>query len=304
VPSLPHLSTDQVVAFVELARQGQIRSTAGVLGITEQGVRNRLLTLEAELGVELYRKSRGPRRSTVLTDQGRRFLPHALAFLDRAHELYRAFELETGGHEVRVAASQYLTRYVLIDVLKRFRREAPEINVRISTMNERDVEQAVLRDPEVAFGLAAPYEQSPELVYHELFAMSWSLISARGQLPASVRKIRLQDLAERPLILYERGSTGRQHVLDAFNEGGLVPKVALETTSTETVVSMVEAGLGLAIVPLLPSGAVTRGRRVEVRALDAAIRPIHSGVLLRKGETPSRWTARLLDFTRSQFARA
>src|SRR4026208_233580 len=113
--SLPHLSTDQVAAFVELARHGQIRSTAGTLGITEQGVRSRLLALEGQLGVELYRKSRGPRRSTPLTDQGRRFLPHALAFLERAHELCRAFELETGRHEVRVAASQHLNRHVRSD---------------------------------------------------------------------------------------------------------------------------------------------------------------------------------------------
>ena len=298
---LPHLSTDQVAAFVELARQGQIRSTAGTLGITEQGVRSRLLALEGQLGVELYRKSRGPRRSTPLTDQGRRFLPHALAFLERAHELCRAFEIESGGREVRVAASQYLTRYVLIDVLGRFRREAPDIHVRVSTMNEREVEEALLRDPEVAFGLAAPYEPSPELTYHELFAMNWSLIAARGRLGRIKRPVRLEDLAAEPLILYERGSTGRQHVLDAFNERGLVPRVALETTSTETVVSMVEAGLGLSIVPLLPSGAVTRGRRVDIYPLAAPIRPIHSGVLLRKGETPATPTTRLIEFTRSRF---
>ena len=89
-PLLPHLSTDQVAAFVELARQGQIRGTAGTLRITEQGVRNRLLALEGQLGVELYRKGRGPRRAAVLTDQGRRFLPHALAFLERARELCQA----------------------------------------------------------------------------------------------------------------------------------------------------------------------------------------------------------------------
>jgi DNA-binding transcriptional LysR family regulator len=300
--SLPHLSTDQVAAFVELARQGQIRSTAGTLGITEQGVRSRLLALEGQLGVELYRKSRGPRRSTPLTDQGRRFLPHALAFLERAHELCRAFELQSGGREVRVAASQYLTRYVLIDVLGRWRKEAPDIHVRVSTMNEREVEEVLLRDPEVAFGLAAPYEPSPDLTYHELFAMDWSLIAARGRLGKIKRPLRLEDFATEPLILYERGSTGRQHVLDAFNERGLVPRVALETTSTETVVSMVEAGLGLSIVPLLPSGAVTRGRRVDVYPLQATIRPIHSGVLLRKGETPATQTARLIEFTRNRFS--
>lgn len=301
MPGLPHLSTDQVAAFVELARQGQIRSTASVLGITEQGVRNRLLTLEAQLGVELYRKSRGPRRSAVLTDQGRRFLPHALAFLERAVELCQAVDLETGTQEIRVAASQYLTRYVLIDVLQAFRKQAPDIHVRVSTMNEREVEEAVLSDPDVAFGLAAPYESSPQLVYHHLFGMNWSLICPRRHPLAASPAVRLEALADQPLILYERGSTGRQHVLDAFHERHLAPRVALETTSTETIVSMVEAGLGVSIVPLLPSGVITHGRRVEVRPMADTIRPILSGVILRRGETLVRGAARLLEFTKSRF---
>jgi len=43
---------------------------------------------------------------------------------------------------------------------------------------------------------------------------------------------------------------------------------------------MVEAGLGVSVVPLLPTGAVTRGRHVEVRSIADPIRQIHSGVLL------------------------
>jgi DNA-binding transcriptional LysR family regulator len=300
--ALPHLSTDQVAAFVELARQGKIRSASSGLGITEQGLRSRLVSLESQLGVELYRKSRGPRRSAVLTDQGRRFLPHALAFLERAHELCAAFDLERGPQEIHVAASQYLIRYVLIDVLKDFRREAPDLHVRVSTMNEREVEGALLSDPEVAFGLAAPYEPSPDLEYHELFAMTWSLICPRRHPLAAGRHVRLKEVCSQPMILYERGSTGRQHVLDAFHQRGLVPRIALETTSTETIVSMVEAGLGVSIVPLLPGGAVTRGRRVDVRPLDSVIRPIHSGVLLRRGEAAVGAAARLIAFIRTRFA--
>jgi DNA-binding transcriptional LysR family regulator len=300
--TLPHLSTDQIAAFVEVARHGQLRAAASVLAITEQGLRNRLLALEAQVGVELYRKVRGPRRMTILTDAGRRFLPHALAFLERAHELCRAFEIDAGQQEIRVAASQYLIRYVLVDVLKQFAKEEPTIDVCVSTMNEREVEQALLTDPEVAFGLAAPYEPSPDLEYHELFAMSWSLISGPAHRLGSKRRVRLQDLTNEPLILYERGSTGRQHVLDAFHDHGLVPRVAFETTSTETIVSMVEAGLGVSIVPLLPSGVVTRGRRVHVRSLNGAIRPIHSGILKRRRDKLSGAASRLLDFTRSRFS--
>jgi DNA-binding transcriptional LysR family regulator len=300
VQALPHVSTDQVAAFVELSRGGQIRAAAATLGITEQGVRNRLVALEAQLGVELYRKVRGPRRAAVLTPQGQRFLPHALAFLDRAHELCRACDLETGRQDVHVVASQYLTRYVLIDVLKAFRSIAPAIHVRVSTMNEADVVDAVLASSEIAFGLAAPYESSPSLHYSELFAMSWSLITPRRHPLAALRKASLKQVAKHPLILYEKGSTGRQHVLDAFQQRGLAPVVALETTSTETVVSMVEAGLGVSIVPLMATGAVTRNRRVDVRAIEEVIRPIHSGVLLRRGETPSAPVARLLDFMKSE----
>ncbi len=298
--SLPHLSTDQVAAFVELAREGQIRSAAQALTITEQGVRNRLVALEAQLGVELYRKARGPRRAAVLTPQGQRFLPHALAFLDRARELCRACDVDTGQQDVRIVASQYLTRYVLIDVLKAFRLSAPDIHVRVSSMNEADAAEALLTNSEVAFGLAAPYESLPSLEYSELFAMSWSLITPRTHALAGRRKARLEQIARQPLILYERGSTGRQHVLDAFHEHGLVPTVALETTSTETIVSMVEAGLGVSVVPLMPNGAVTRHRRVGVCAIENTIRPIHSGVLRRRGETPAGPAARLLTFIRSR----
>jgi DNA-binding transcriptional LysR family regulator len=297
-----HLSTDQVAAFVELSRQGKIRAAAQVLGISEQGLRNRLIALEERLGVELYRKGRGARRSTPLTDRGRRFLPHALAFLERAHELYRAFEIDVGPQEIHLAASQYLIRYVLIDVLKEFRTQAPDIHVRVSTMNEHEVEEAVLNNPGVAFGLAAPYEPSPDLEYHELFAMTWSLISPLRHPLGARKRVQVRDLADQTLILYETGSTGRQHVLDAFHERDLSPRVSLETTSTETIVSMVEAGLGISIVPLLPSGAVTRGRRVDVRPLEGSIRPIHSGILSRRGEQPSGAVARLLDFTRSRFS--
>ena len=46
----PSLTTDQVAAFVLLANHGSIRAAAGELHITEQGVRNRLIALERQLG--------------------------------------------------------------------------------------------------------------------------------------------------------------------------------------------------------------------------------------------------------------
>lgn len=284
---IPSLSTDQISAFVELARQGSLRQAGAALHITEQGARNRLLSLERRLGVELYRKRQGNRQSTPLTQAGRSFLPHAVAFLERAGELTSLFAPGAVVKDLHVVASQYLVHYVLIDAARRFHARFPAIRVRLSVHSEQEIETALLGDPGVSMGVAAPYESSPEIVYQHLFSMSWTLIAPPGHRLGRRRPVRLRELVSEPLIMLEKGSTGRQHILDAFHERDLSPRIHMETTSTEIVVRMVEAGLGLAIVPLLPSGVVTRGHRVMTRPIADPIRPIHSGILLRTGDSLS-----------------
>src|SRR5260370_30886858 len=112
----PSLSTDQVAAFIELAQTGSLRRAAEKLHLTEQGVRNRLLMLEHRLGATLYQKRRGPRRQQPLTEQGQEFLPHALAFLERARQLAEVFHETPQPREIRVAATQYMIIHALIRV--------------------------------------------------------------------------------------------------------------------------------------------------------------------------------------------
>jgi DNA-binding transcriptional LysR family regulator len=280
----PSLTTDQVAAFVELAFQGSLRAAAEKLHITEQGLRNRLLSLEQRLQVQLYRKQRGIRRDMPLTAHGKLFLPHARAFLERARDLTELFGAEREPREVHVVASQYLILYVLIDAVRRFHAAYPGIQVRLTTRIEDEVGLTLLKEPEVALGVAAPYEMLPELEYRHLFSMNWSLITPPGHPLLRVKRLSLAKLAKQPLIFFERGSTGRQHVMDAFHEQDLSPHIDMEVTNTEIIIRMVEAGLGVSIVPLLDSGVVTRGRKIGIRSLGGAIRPILSGILTRRGE--------------------
>src|SRR5262245_50853314 len=302
--SSPSLSTDQVAAFVQLARQGSLRAAAEMLFISEQGLRSRLLALEARLGAELYRTSRGLRRRTPLTREGQQFLPHAEGFLERAAHLVGLFGEAQGPQEVHVVASQYLLAYVLIDAVRRFHRAFPQIHVRLSARTEHEIEEALLGSLEFSFGVAAPYESSPELDYHHLFSMHWSLITPPRHPLARRRSIRLADIVPYPLIMYERGSTGRQHVVEAFQRLSLVPHVELEATNTDLIVRMVEAGLGVAVVPLHASGAVTRGRRVTIHSLGRQVRPIDSGILLRRREQLPDSATSLLNFLGAHAARA
>jgi DNA-binding transcriptional LysR family regulator len=280
---LPAVSTDQVAAFVELARRGSLRDAARESHVTEQGLRNRLLALERRLGVELYHKSRGRRRRSPLTAHGEAFLPHARAFLDRARQMGELFG-SAGPREVHVAATEYLILYVLVDAVRRFHAANPGVRVRLSTQSEAEVEASLMRDPDVDLGVAAPYEAGGDLDYGHLFSLDWSLIAPPRHALLKKPRLTLAHLADVPLILFERGSTGRQHVIDAFHALGLSPRVEMETTTTEIIVRMVEGGLGVSLVPLMLDGSVTRGRRVGVRSLAGQIRPIHSGVLTRRGD--------------------
>jgi DNA-binding transcriptional LysR family regulator len=284
--AVPSVSTDQVAALVELARAGSLRGAAAGLHITEQGLRNRLIALETQLKVPLYHKQRGPRRRSPLTPQGEQFYPQAVAFLESARRLGGLFGGAAAPQEVHVAATQYLTLYAMLDAIRRFHRAFPAIRVRLSTRTERDIEDALLRDPDLAFGVAAPYEGASGLEYRHLFSLDWGVIAPPGHPLLRKRGLGLADLVDVPLIVFERGSTGRQHVLNAFYKLGLSPRIDMEATTTGVVVKMVEAGLGVSLVPLTPNGAVTRGVKVGVRRLPGQIDPISSGILIRRGETP------------------
>lgn len=294
--TVPSLSTDQVAAFVELARQGSLRLAARTLHISEQGLRNRLLALEARLEVELYFKQRGTRRGQPLTRQGQQFLAQALAFLEHARQLAECCQATPEPREIHVAATQYLILYVLIEAVRRFHAAFPDIRVRLSNRTEQEIEQALLADPTLALGVAAPYESSLALEYRHLFSLDWYLVTPPGHPLLRRRRLTLAELADLPLILFERGSTGRTHVIEAFRGQQLAPRVEMETTNTEIIVRMVEAGLGLSIVPLMVNGAVTRNRRVGTRSLAGQIAPIHSGILLRKGERLSAASQAFVDF--------
>jgi len=293
---VPSLSTDQLAAFVELARQGSLRRAAEALIISEQGLRNRLVALEERLKVELYRKARGLKRTTPLTQQGHRFLPHAVAFLERACDLAGLFEGADSRRVIHVAATQYLILYVMVDAVRRFHEAFPHIQVRLSNRIEAEIENDLLNDPELEVGVAAPYESSSALNYTHLFSMEWSLIAPLKHPLLAKPRLQLKHLVNLPMILFEHGSTGRQHVMDAFHGQDLSPRVDMEATNTEIIVRMVEAGLGLSIVPLMTSGIVTRGRRVGVRGLGHQIRPIHSGILTRRDEQLSGAAREFVNF--------
>ncbi len=91
-------------------------------------------------------------------------------------------------------------------------------------------------------------------------------------------------------------------MIDGFHLQGVTPRVQTETTNTEIIVRMVEAGFGVSIVPLLKNGLVTKGRRVGICELGDQIRPIHSGILFRRGASLPPAARTFIDFVKADLS--
>src|SRR5262249_60864036 len=77
------------------------------------------------------------------------------------------------------------------------------------------------------------------------------LVGRAAEWPPRRRRVTLDDVADRPLILLDRGSSDWTLSHGLFRRAGLVPNVVLEVETIETAKRMVERGIGLAFLPLL-----------------------------------------------------
>jgi len=279
--SIPPLSTEQIAAFVELARLGSLHLAAESLHLSAEGLRGRILALENLLGTTLYEKARGRRSDVKLTASGRRFLQKAVRFLDQAHELTRLFEPRAPVKEIQLIGSHYLMAYVLVDAVREFRQTQPDYMVRLSTRAESQVLGLLLGESQCAIGACTPTEFPRSLHYHPWRAVGWSLAVPRDHQWANANSVSLAEIALQPLIVFERASAGRLHVLETFFALGLEPSICMEATSTPLILSAVNARLGISIIPTPSSPAPLRGLDVAVVPISDPIRPIETGLYVR-----------------------
>jgi DNA-binding transcriptional LysR family regulator len=257
----------QVEAFLAVGTFGGFRRAADALRVSQPAVSARIKALEESLGVALFERGRG---GLALSPAGRALRPHAEQLL-RAVALARqaVHDLRPGsGGSLRIAAALSICTYLLPDVLKRFQTAHPKVMMTVRSGHSKEVLEMVLSG-EVELGLARSL-QHPAVETLSLRDDPLILVGHAADWPPSARRQRLEDVADRPLISFDRGSSDWTLSHGLFRSAGLVPNVALEVETIETAKRMVERGMGLAFLPYL---AVARelGRRtlVAIEIVDA-----------------------------------
>lgn len=257
----------QIEAFLAVGTFGGFRRAAEALNVTQPAVSARIKGLEQSLGVQLFERGRG---GLALSTAGRAFRPHAEQLL-RAAALARqaVHDLRPGGGgAVQIAAALSICTYLLPDVLKRFQVSHPQVMITVRSGHSKEVLEMVVRG-EAEIGVARSL-QHPSVETVSLRDDPLILVGQTRAWPTRARRARLEEVADRPLIFFDRGSSDWTLSHGLFRRAGLVPNVVLEVETIETAKRMVERGMGLAFLPHLAVAREIRDKRlVAIEIVDA-----------------------------------
>jgi DNA-binding transcriptional LysR family regulator len=235
--------------FVAVAEELHFGHAAQRLHIAQPPLSQQIRRFEAELGVELLRRNR---RRVQLTDAGRLLLERArplLAEVERTEELLRRASVGEVG-QLRIGFIGTASYVILPAILRAFHERYPEAELKLEEMTTGP-QVAALRAGHLDVGLVRPPVRDPSLRLTPL--VKEELLAALPDVhPLARRKtIPVQALAPEPFILFvrEHGTGLYDDIIAVCREAGFSPKIVQETNDTQTIVSLVSAGFGVALLP-------------------------------------------------------
>ncbi|TIS89253.1 LysR family transcriptional regulator [Mesorhizobium sp.] len=250
--------------FLAVARSRNITRAAEEVHLAQSSVSDQIQSLEAELGAELFTRSK---LSLEVTRAGETLKPYAeeiLMLVDEARAAVEATTQRTAGM-VTIGALETVASMKLPRWLSAFQNDHPNINLRLKIAGSGDLLRK-LEDGEIDVAFCFDKGGLDErLAKRTISAEPLILVAAPGKEFTSGGGD-LTALAAMSFVATESGCVYR-HLLDkAFAEAGIAaPRLAAEVGSIGTIARLVTAGVGIGLVPRLAvAEALDRGEIVEM----------------------------------------
>ena len=254
-------------ALVETVRAGSISAAARRLSYSQSGVSRMIADLERDWGISLLERGR---KGVRLTADGQQVMPFVEAVCEDQRRLRERVAEVVGAQTGLIVIGTFssVATHLIPPAIERFTREHPGIEYELRMGDYSEIESWVV-DGLVDFGfLPYPPQEPREDLAREVVATDELMaVVPQGHELAAREAISLAGLAAEPFILLERGSDNE--ISPLFETAGLSLTVCLSTWDDYAIMSMVENGLGVSILPNL---ILTRcPYRIERRPLDPPV---------------------------------
>ena len=279
-----NLELRQLRYFVAVAEELHFGRAAARLHMTQPPLSQAIQGLEELLGAALFVRNR---RAVALSPAGQALLPEARRMLGQAGELPELVRRAASGEAGRLALAFVSSAdySVLPPFLRRYRAQYPQVHITLQeATSDRQVDDLLHARVDAGL-LIPPLPEKARLVLDYLKVLEEPLILAAPAGLAPEGPVWLKDVPAAPLILFPRPIAPALHdaILGCWRAAGVTPEIGQQAIQMQTIVGLVSAGMGLALVPQSVANLMRPG--VEYRALRDVTPLVETGLAWRRDNT-------------------
>ena len=286
----------QVLGFYHVAKLKSFTRAAEATYRTQSALTQQIKSLEEELDCQLF--ERIGKRKINLTPPGERFFSFSESLLQEYERLIGDIGEQKGLKKGRLkVAAPFTTLYHLLpDVIKKYNREFPWVELSLLDRSQREVVELV-KGGDVDLGLALESTIPTELNKRRWKKVEPVLLTPPRHPLTQEKKVSLASIAQYPLILPPKSSSikHRSRLEELFREHNLNYFVIMESSNVELSSLYVEMGLGVTFASIVRDLAVFKKRKIAVVLLDHYLTAEHICVATRRDKEMHSFQIRFLN---------
>lgn len=282
------MNLQKYLSFVKTAEYGSFTKAGEMLNYTQSGISRMIADLEKEWGVILLERSKN---GVKLTSDGLKLLPYARNLCAEFDKLKMQVDELNGLQSglIRIGTFSSVATHWLPNIIKEFQKDYPNIDYELLLGDYTEIEEWIHTGRVDCGFLRLPTHSEFETIFLEKDRLM-AIIPENHPLK-DCDKFPVSALCDEPFMLLEKGA--KAEISEIFEKSNLVPKVKFTTWDDYAVMSMVESGLGISILPELILKRVPY--RIIAKELDVpAYRNI--GLALRDTKTASLAVKRFIEY--------
>ena len=277
------LSMRSLECLVTVVDQGSLTKAAAALHISQPALSHQIAAIERELGTPVIERLPRGIRATAAGLAAVAEARLALAAADRAVMAGRRVATGTGGR-IRIACAETMTAWVLVPVLRDWRRRFPDVELDLKEHTSADRMLDFLLGGGADITVGPPPTRTDEHT-EVLGAEEIVVVASPEHRFSDMHAVPLAELTAEPLIHYDQ-QNGNALWLDQFvaQRGVVLPQPTLRTGSPRTVAQLAAVGMGVAVVPFSaltpwPGGTIRSIDPVELRDVVVVVAAPHDDLL-------------------------
>jgi DNA-binding transcriptional LysR family regulator len=240
----------QIRSFLSISETLHFGRTAELIHLSQPALSLQIRALEEEVGVRLFERNR---RKTTLTAAGLAFRDDAAAAVSQLDQAIRRARLAGEGKLglLRIGFISTAGNEIVPNLVRRFRDSNPDIVFSLRNILTMDqIQMLVAGSLDVGF-LRLPIGEHPELEVVEVHREPFVVVTPLTHKLAKRKKVALHELSGQDFVMYDRSYAPGFHdlIFGMLRDAGVVPNVCQTAGEMPTLISLVDSGMGISILP-------------------------------------------------------